>query len=396
MDLFAAEIGDGPGRGPPEEPAARRSPSRTRNGCGAAYDSGDYPAALDTGAGGGRLRRAARRAGRRGGRAATRVQLGIGLSVYVEITGGGVGGRRPERERHGRGPPGRHRPRSSPAPRRTARATPTAWAMLASEELGIPVERITVQVGRHRPRSPRAAAPAARAACSRAAPRCGRPPRSWSSVARQRAADELEADPADLVVDREPRRRSRVRRRRPARRCRFARARRAGAAVRPQRVHRARRHLPVRRARRRRRGRRRDRQGRAACGSSRVDDAGTVINPLLAEGQRHGGIAQGAAQALLEEVRLRRRRQPDDDDASPTTRSSRATELPSFELVDHRDADPLQPAGRQGHRRGRHHRRHPRGAERRRRRRRATSASGTSTCPRTPMRVWRAVAAARG
>ena len=33
-----------------------------------------------------------------------------------------------------------------------------------------------------------------------------------------------------------------------------------------------------------------------------VDDAGTVLNPLLAEGQRHGGIAQGAAQALLEEV----------------------------------------------------------------------------------------------
>ena len=33
-----------------------------------------------------------------------------------------------------------------------------------------------------------------------------------------------------------------------------------------------------------------------------VDDAGTVINPLLTEGQRHGGIAQGAAQALLEEV----------------------------------------------------------------------------------------------
>ena len=33
-----------------------------------------------------------------------------------------------------------------------------------------------------------------------------------------------------------------------------------------------------------------------------VDDAGTVINPLLAEGQRHGGIAQGAAQSFLEEV----------------------------------------------------------------------------------------------
>jgi carbon-monoxide dehydrogenase large subunit len=32
-----------------------------------------------------------------------------------------------------------------------------------------------------------------------------------------------------------------------------------------------------------------------------VDDCGTVINPLLAEGQVHGGVAQGIAQALFEE-----------------------------------------------------------------------------------------------
>jgi carbon-monoxide dehydrogenase large subunit len=31
-----------------------------------------------------------------------------------------------------------------------------------------------------------------------------------------------------------------------------------------------------------------------------VDDAGVVVNPLLAEGQLHGGYAQGAGQALLE------------------------------------------------------------------------------------------------
>ncbi|WP_395155217.1 xanthine dehydrogenase family protein molybdopterin-binding subunit [Ilumatobacter sp.] len=33
-----------------------------------------------------------------------------------------------------------------------------------------------------------------------------------------------------------------------------------------------------------------------------VDDCGTVINPLLAEGQVHGGVAQGIAQALFESV----------------------------------------------------------------------------------------------
>ncbi|HKW52414.1 MAG TPA: molybdopterin cofactor-binding domain-containing protein, partial [Stellaceae bacterium] len=33
-----------------------------------------------------------------------------------------------------------------------------------------------------------------------------------------------------------------------------------------------------------------------------VDDIGTVINPLLAQGQIHGGVAQGVGQALLEDV----------------------------------------------------------------------------------------------
>jgi len=33
-----------------------------------------------------------------------------------------------------------------------------------------------------------------------------------------------------------------------------------------------------------------------------VDDAGTIINPLLATGQIHGGVVQGIGQALYEEV----------------------------------------------------------------------------------------------
>jgi carbon-monoxide dehydrogenase large subunit len=33
-----------------------------------------------------------------------------------------------------------------------------------------------------------------------------------------------------------------------------------------------------------------------------VDDIGKVINPLIVEGQVHGGIAQGVAQALFEEA----------------------------------------------------------------------------------------------
>src|SRR5260370_31055174 len=33
-----------------------------------------------------------------------------------------------------------------------------------------------------------------------------------------------------------------------------------------------------------------------------VDDVGKVVNPLIVEGQVHGGIAQGIAQALYEEA----------------------------------------------------------------------------------------------
>ncbi len=78
-----------------------------------------------------------------------------------------------------------------------------------------------------------------------------------------------------------------------------------------------------------------------------VDDAGTVLNPLLAEGQRHGGIAQGVAQALYEQVRY-------DDDGNPLTRTLAhypflpITEVPDFELVDMATPTPYNPLGAKG------------------------------------------------
>ena len=78
-----------------------------------------------------------------------------------------------------------------------------------------------------------------------------------------------------------------------------------------------------------------------------VDDAGTVMNPLLAEGQRHGGIAQGAAQAFLEEVVY-------DEDGKPLTATFAdypflsATEVPSFELVDMETPTSYNPLGAKG------------------------------------------------
>ena len=46
-----------------------------------------------------------------------------------------------------------------------------------------------------------------------------------------------------------------------------------------------------------------------------VDDCGRVLNPMIVDGQRHGGIAQGVGQALLEEVHYDADRADDDIDA---------------------------------------------------------------------------------
>ena len=89
------------------------------------------------------------------------------------------------------------------------------------------------------------------------------------------------------------------------------------------------------------------------------DDAGRVLNPMLLEGQIHGGVAQGAAQALLEEVRYDERRQPDHVEPRRLRvhLGRRAAELRGRP---HGDADVHQPARRQGHRRVRHDRLAPR------------------------------------
>ncbi len=78
-----------------------------------------------------------------------------------------------------------------------------------------------------------------------------------------------------------------------------------------------------------------------------LDDAGRVLNPLILEGQIHGGIAQGAAQALLEEFRY-------DDDGNPVTGNfadyafPSAAELPSFEIIHMETPTPINPLGAKG------------------------------------------------
>jgi carbon-monoxide dehydrogenase large subunit len=78
-----------------------------------------------------------------------------------------------------------------------------------------------------------------------------------------------------------------------------------------------------------------------------VDDSGKIANPLLAEGQIHGGIAQGVAQALYEEMAY-------DEDGNCLTGSltsyalPTAAELPMFETARTETPSPLNPLGAKG------------------------------------------------
>jgi carbon-monoxide dehydrogenase large subunit len=78
-----------------------------------------------------------------------------------------------------------------------------------------------------------------------------------------------------------------------------------------------------------------------------VDDSGRILNPVLAEGQVHGGIAQGVAQALFEEVRY----DADGNCLNATLASytmPAAADLPAFETQRTQTPTPLNPLGAKG------------------------------------------------
>jgi carbon-monoxide dehydrogenase large subunit len=78
-----------------------------------------------------------------------------------------------------------------------------------------------------------------------------------------------------------------------------------------------------------------------------VDDCGRILNPLLVNGQQHGGIAQGAAQALYEWMQY-------DEDGHPLTVTlldyaiPSAAELCSFEVSNTQTDSPRNPLGAKG------------------------------------------------
>jgi carbon-monoxide dehydrogenase large subunit len=78
-----------------------------------------------------------------------------------------------------------------------------------------------------------------------------------------------------------------------------------------------------------------------------ADDFGTIINPMIVEGQVHGGVTQGIGQALLERVVY-------DEDGQLVTGSymdycmPRADDVPSYTLDHHSTPSPNNPLGLKG------------------------------------------------
>jgi carbon-monoxide dehydrogenase large subunit len=342
MDLFAAEIG--------MDPAEVRRVNLIRPDqfpftgvTGATYDVGDYERALDlaldaAGYEGLRAEQARRRA------AGDVVQLGIGVSTYVEVTAGPQAGK--EFAKVDVEVDGSATIYTGSSPHGQGLAT--AFATLASDELGIPMDRITVLhgdtdlvdrgEGTMGSRSLQLGGTAVHEASIGLVER-----------ARQLAADALEANPDDVQLDKVTGRfhvagtptigrtwaELAVAARDDGSPLSYVTDFEASSATFPFGAHVAVAEVDTE-------------TGRVVLQRHvAVDDAGRILNPLLADGQRHGGIAQGAAQALLEEVRY-------DPDGNPITSNLAdyavisAAELPSFELVGMETPTHVNPLGVKG------------------------------------------------
>jgi carbon-monoxide dehydrogenase large subunit len=340
VDLFAAEVGMDPAevrRGNVVPPDA--FPYTTASG--AVYDSGEYAAALDkvlAAAGYDALRAEQARRRERG----DVVQLGIGVCCYVEITAGDYTGGETSRLVVDAAGAATVYTGSSPH----GQGHQTAFAMLVSDELGIPMDRITVihgdtdlvpkGVGTYGSRSLQLGGSAVHQAAVEV-----------KDKARDVAADMMEASEADLEFDAQ-RGAWQVRGDPETALSLAAIAERAGpdglvadvnfrpdSATVPFGAHVAVVDVDTE-------------TGKASLiRHVTVDDAGKIMNPVLAEGQRHGGIAQGVAQALLEEVLY-------DADGNPLTTTLAdyaaitATELPSFELIEMETPTTVNPLGVKG------------------------------------------------
>ncbi|HZD37538.1 MAG TPA: xanthine dehydrogenase family protein molybdopterin-binding subunit [Actinomycetes bacterium] len=315
---------------------------------GARYDSGDYVAALNRAlevAGYQRLRADQAERRRRG----DRLQLGIGLSTYVEVTGFGaeIGGVRIE-------PDGSVTVITGTSPH--GQGHETSWAQLAAATLGVEVEAVRV-VHSDTGKVPSGAGTMGSRSLQIGGTAVLQASEQVLARGRELAAHLLEARVEDVVVHpghglgvagapatalswgvlaeafADPSRRPRDMDGEDglAARVRFD----PGGSTYPFGAHVAVVEVDV------------------ETGLVRlvrhvaVDDSGRLVNPLLAEGQVHGGIAQGAAQALFEEVRY----DADGNNLTGTLATysmPSAAELPSFETARMETPSPLNPLGAKG------------------------------------------------
>ncbi|MCP3989261.1 MAG: molybdopterin-dependent oxidoreductase, partial [Actinomycetia bacterium] len=323
VDRFATEIGMDPAEVRFKNLVPRFTEPYT-TGIGTVYDVGDYPEAL-------RLaleavaydQVRAEQAERRHQDAG--VLLGVGIGVYVEITAGGPGG---EFGSVALQPDGRVRVVSGATP--YGQGHETTWAMIVSDRTGVPMDMIDVihgdtdQVERGGltvgSRSVQIGGSAIAAATTQLIDR-----------AREAAADLMEAAVGDVVLDAEAGAFHVTGS--PAVSVPWAQVA-AGLDAPLVESHDYSPQMPTFPSGAHVAVVEVDRE----TGATRLlrlvaaDDAGRLINPLLAEGQVHGGIAQGVAQALLEEIHY-------DDDGNLLTGNFMdypvisAAELPSFEVV---------------------------------------------------------------
>jgi carbon-monoxide dehydrogenase large subunit len=324
VDAFAAEIAMDPADVRRRNLIARFTEPYT-TGIGTVYDVGDYPEALE------RVLRAAGyeqlRQEQADRRAAGDARLmGIGLSVYVEITGGGPATEYGSVELL---PGGRARVVSGATSYGQGHAT--MFAMIVADRTGIPVERVEVV------QADTAAVPSGGMTTgSRSMQIAGAAVADASAklidAARQRAADLFEASVDDIVLDRQNGRFhvagtpavtvdwARIGGTVDADPLRLVSDFKAAQPTYPFGAH-----VAVV-----------DVDSETGKTTLRrlvgVDDAGTILNPLLAEGQIHGGMAQGVAQALLEEIRYDREGNPLTTNFADYPVIS-AAELPGFEVV---------------------------------------------------------------
>ncbi len=339
VDLFAAEIGMDPAEVRRKNLVADDAFPYTTP-VGTTYDVGGYGGALDKAlqaAGYDALReeQAARRS--EGGDTA----VGIGVACYVEITASQGGGEFAALELRGDGSVAA-RVGASPQ----GQGHETSWAMIVAERLGIDIDRVVVIHG-DTDLTPSGGFTGGSRSVQVVGASMSDAAVKLVEAARQRAADQLEAAVEDIVFD-DDRGAFHVAGT-PTRAATWDHL--AGgvgeapleatsdfAADGPTFPFGA--HVAVV-------------EVDLATGGVRLlrhvacDDAGTILNPTLFDGQVHGGIAQGVAQALLEEVRY-------DDDGNPLTANLAdyaaisAAELPLFERVPQESPTFRNPLGAKG------------------------------------------------